>query len=66
MASKKRQKVIVCAGRRPPHPWEETGESILVGRYLGNGANGKPTKKTIENGSERWEEPMGVGFESYS
>ena len=35
-------KVIVCAGRRPPHPWEETGESVLVGRYLGNGENGEP------------------------
>ena len=35
-------KVIVCAGRRPPHPWEGTGESVLVGRYLGNGENGEP------------------------
>ena len=45
MASKRRPKVIVCAGRRPPHPWGETGESVLVGRYLGNGGNGEPAKK---------------------
>merc|ERR1712110_1196919 len=46
---KKKRKInatkIVSAGRRPPHPWGETGESVLVGRYLGNGGNGEPAKK---------------------
>ena len=58
---KGRPKVIVCAGRRPPHPWEETGESVLVGRYLGNGENGEPGKKTIQNDNQNHQKSMNMG-----
>ena len=62
MVSKRRPKVIiVCAGRRPPHPWEATGESVLVGRYLGNGENGEPAKKTIQNDIQNHQKSMKMG-----
>ena len=51
----------MCAGRRPPHPWEETGESVLVGRYLGNGENGEPAKKTIQNDNQNHQKSMKMG-----
>ena len=51
----------MCAGRRPPHPWEETGESVLVGRYLGNGENGEPAKKTIQNDPSKHKKSTKMG-----
>merc|ERR1712110_827819 len=51
-----------CSRRaRPPHPWGETGESVLVGRYLGNGENGEPAKKTIQNDNQNHQKSMKMG-----
>ena len=61
----KREAKSHCSRRaRPPHPWGETGESVLVGRYLGNGENGEPAKKTVQNGNQNHQKSMNMCIKS--